>query len=86
MTCQDCSPSRLRLEYIKVGYNKVGDIGRRLRQTARLMVGQPDYDNYLAHTTKFHPDATPMSPTEFFRNREDRRFGGGAATGGFKCC
>lgn len=76
MTCLECSPSRLRL----------GDIGRRLRQTARLMVGQPDYDNYLAHWTKFHPEATPMTPKEFFRNREDRRFGGGAETGGFRCC
>ncbi len=76
MTCQECSPSRLRF----------GDIARRLRQTARLMVGQPDYDVYLAHWVKFHPDEIPMNPTEFFRNREDRRFGGGVETGGFRCC
>ena len=78
MTCLDCSPSRLRL--------KLGEIGRGLKQTARLMVGQPDYDTYLAHWAKVHPDETPMNPTEFFRNREDRRFGGGTATGGFRCC
>jgi uncharacterized short protein YbdD (DUF466 family) len=76
MTCLECSPSRLRF----------GDIARRLRQTARLMVGQPDYENYLAHRAKLHPDEVPMSPTEFFRNREDRRFGGGVETGGFRCC
>jgi uncharacterized short protein YbdD (DUF466 family) len=76
MTCLECSPSRLRL----------GDIGRRLRQTARLMVGQPDYDTYLAHRAKSHPDEAPMSPKEFFRNREDHRFGGGVSTGGFRCC
>lgn len=74
MTCQECSPSRLRL------------FTKRVRQTASLMVGQPDYDNYLAHWAKFHPDEIPMTRTEFFRNREDRRFGGGVATGGFRCC
>ncbi|WP_294541763.1 YbdD/YjiX family protein [uncultured Rhodoblastus sp.] len=76
MTCQDCSPPRLSF----------GEFGRRLRQTARLMVGQPDYENYVAHSAKLHPDLIPMTRTEFFRNREDRRFGGGTDTGGFRCC
>ena len=73
MTCLECSPSRLRL------------IGQRLRQTAALMVGQPDYDAYLAHVSRTHPDQAPMNRTEFFRNREDRRFGVGN-NGGFRCC
>jgi uncharacterized short protein YbdD (DUF466 family) len=50
------------------------------------MCGQPDYDAYRAHWVSNHPDETPMTRTEFFRNREDRRFGGGVATGGFRCC
>jgi uncharacterized short protein YbdD (DUF466 family) len=50
------------------------------------MVGQPDYDTYLAHWAKSHPDEIAMTRTEFFRNREERRFGGGADTGGFRCC
>jgi uncharacterized short protein YbdD (DUF466 family) len=50
------------------------------------MCGQPDYDNYLAHFSRTHPDDKPMNRTEFFRNREDRRFGGGVQTGGFRCC
>jgi len=49
------------------------------------MVGQPDYENYVAHTALVHPDQTPMTPTEFFRNREDRRFGVGN-NAGFRCC
>ena len=37
MNCPECSPSRLK------------GFARKLRQTANLMVGQPDYDTYLAH-------------------------------------
>jgi uncharacterized short protein YbdD (DUF466 family) len=78
MICLDCSPSRLK------GIGR--DVGRKLRQTASLMIGQPDYEAYLAHWTLNHPGVAAMSRTEFFRNREDRRFGGGIATGGFRCC
>jgi uncharacterized short protein YbdD (DUF466 family) len=52
--------------------------------TARLMVGLPSYDAYLAHMAGTHPDQTPMSYAEFFRNRQDARFGSGS--GGFRCC
>jgi uncharacterized short protein YbdD (DUF466 family) len=69
----ECSPSRLK------GFT------RKLRQTVNLMVGQPDYENYLAHRVTNHPGETPMTPTEFFRNREDRRFGVGNNSG-FRCC
>lgn len=76
MTCQDCGPSRL---------DRLGRFARKLRQTASLMCGQPDYDNYLAHFARAHPDEAPMTRTEFFRNREDRRFGVGNHAG-FRCC
>jgi Uncharacterized small protein len=49
----------------------------------RLMVGQPPYEAYLAHMARNHPGATPMTRVEFFRNREQARFGG---AGGGKCC
>ena len=75
MTCLDCSPSRLKL----------GAFARKFRQTVNLMVGQPDYENYVAHTARVHTDQTPMTATEFFRNREDRRFGVGN-NAGFRCC
>ncbi|GJE28714.1 YbdD/YjiX family protein [Methylobacterium organophilum] len=52
---------------------------------ARLMVGQGDYGAYVAHIAKTHPDQTPMTEREFFRNRENARFGVGN-TGGFRCC
>ena len=55
----------------------------QLRMMARLMVGQPPYEAYLAHMTRHHPDEQPMSRIAFFRNREQARFGG---AGGGKCC
>ncbi|MDQ8756598.1 YbdD/YjiX family protein [Sphingosinicella sp. LHD-64] len=55
----------------------------RLRATARLMVGQPDYGAYLAHMAAHHPERAPMTRVEFFRDREQARYG---ARGGGRCC
>ncbi|MDP5241051.1 CstA-like transporter-associated (seleno)protein [Uliginosibacterium sp. 31-16] len=63
-------------------FNDLAKLGKYLGETALLMVGQPDYDAYVQHTRLKHPDRTPMSYAEFFRNREDARFGGAVG----KCC
>ena len=47
------------------------------------MVGMPDYDNYVEHMQKTHPDQPGMSYEVFFRERQDARYGGKA---GPKCC
>ena len=52
---------------------------------ARLMVGQGDYAAYADHIRRTHPDRSPMTAVEFFRNRENARFGVGN-TSGFRCC
>jgi len=57
--------------------------GKDARRTASLMIGQPDYEAYVAHARATHPDQPPMDRTAFFRLHEARRFGAG---GGFKCC
>lgn len=54
-----------------------------LRETALLMVGQPSYAAYLEHMAKRHPGRQPMSRVEFFRDRENTRYGG---KGGGRCC
>ncbi len=54
----------------------------RLAETARLMVGMPDYDAYCRHMADHHPDRTPMTRAEFFRNRQQARYG----SGGGRCC
>jgi uncharacterized short protein YbdD (DUF466 family) len=43
-------------------------------RTARLMVGVPDYDAYLAHQGRAHPNQPAMSYAEFFRNRQQARY------------
>ncbi len=60
-----------------------GRWGKEARRTASLMIGQPDYDAYVAHSRANHPDQSPLDRTAFFRLHEARRFGAG---GGFKCC
>ncbi len=55
----------------------------RLKQMAAMMVGMPDYDAYLAHMRQHHPDQLPMNPTQFFRERQEARYGG---RNGGKCC
>ena len=57
--------------------------GRYLGQSMRLMVGLPEYDTYLAHMEREHPDQRPMSYEEFFRERQEARYGSGRSGG---CC
>ncbi|MPT48982.1 MAG: YbdD/YjiX family protein [Sphingobium sp.] len=55
----------------------------RWAEMMRLMVGQPHYESYVQHMARHHPDRTPMNRTEFFRNREQARYGG---KGSGRCC
>ncbi len=60
-------------------------VGTGLIKTARLMVGVPDYDAYVAHRKAAHPGEPVMSFEEFFRERQQSRYG---ANGGkiSRCC
>ena len=64
--------------------DELGKLGAYLGQTARLMVGLPDYDNYLSHMQVNHPDQPVMSYEEFFRERQDARYGGKGRIA--RCC
>lgn len=55
---------------------ELSKLGAYLGQTARLMVGLPDYDYYLNHMQITHPEQTVMSYKEFFRERQEARYGG----------
>ncbi|MGE0665366.1 MAG: YbdD/YjiX family protein [Sphingomonadales bacterium] len=54
-----------------------------LARAARLMVGLPDYDLYVLHRRIHHPDEPVMTREQFFRDRQDRRYGGGGIS---RCC
>jgi len=53
-----------------------------VRETANMMIGIPSYEAYLAHMASRHPDVPPMTEIEFFRNRQEARYGAGRAG----CC
>lgn len=64
-------------------------LGARLRRawelaarTARLAVGVPDYEAYVAHVRLRHPQHEPMSREAFFRERLAARY----ARGRSRCC
>jgi uncharacterized short protein YbdD (DUF466 family) len=65
------------------------DLSRRiaatLRQGARLMIGQGDYDAYAAHRRANHPDEPVMTREEFFLERQACRFGAGGRSA-LRCC
>ena len=58
---------------------------RRAKQTGRLMVGVPDYDNYVEHRQTTHPGEPIMSYEEFFRERQLSRYTGANGKIG-RCC
>jgi uncharacterized short protein YbdD (DUF466 family) len=43
-------------------------------KTARLMVGIPDYQTYVAHRQTNHPGQRIMTYEEFFRERQAARY------------
>lgn len=65
--------------------DRLSSAGRCLCDSARLMVGMPNYDAYVAHMALTHPGQPPMTYEQFFRDRQDARYGGGGK-GGFRCC
>lgn len=54
----------------------------KARASARLAVGVPDYEAYLAHLRRHHPEREPPSYASFFRERQDARYGKGRV----RCC
>jgi uncharacterized short protein YbdD (DUF466 family) len=53
-------------------------------QTARLMVGVPDYETYVSHRRTNHSGQPIMSYAEFFRERQQARYAVG--NGRFRGC
>ena len=53
-------------------------------RTARLMVGIPDYETYVAHRQANHPTEPIMTYEEFFRDRQQARYA--VAKGRMRAC
>ncbi len=56
-------------------YNTLTLTFRHLTQSLRLMVGVPEYGTYVEHMKSVHPDRTIMTYEEFFRERQEARYG-----------
>ncbi|MES2179723.1 MAG: YbdD/YjiX family protein [Gemmatimonadota bacterium] len=54
----------------------------RVAAIIRRIIGVPDYDAYLAHARKCHPERAPMTNAEFQRDTLVRRY----STPGNRCC
>ena len=65
-------------------FENLAKAGKYLGQAARLMVGVPDHDTYVQHMRLTHPEQTPMSYEEFYRERVEARYGG--KNGSSRCC
>jgi uncharacterized short protein YbdD (DUF466 family) len=63
----------------------VSSVAAGLARTARLMVGVPDYEAYVAHRLAQHPGEPVMTYEAFFIERQSSRYG---ANGGkiSRCC
>ena len=57
---------------------------KRMQQSFRLMVGVPDYQTYLEHMAKHHPDLEAMDSKTFYRYCVDARYP--SAANGMKKC
>jgi len=51
-------------------------------QTARLIIGVPDYGTYVEHMRAHHPELPVMSYEAFFQERMEARY----RSGGGRCC
>lgn len=58
---------------------------QRLRHAIRILhriIGAPDYEGYLAHARRCHPDRPPLGRDEFVRQRLEDRY----SRPGSRCC
>jgi uncharacterized short protein YbdD (DUF466 family) len=76
--------SQKELIFSPKNWSRIATLWQRLQQSFRLMVGVPDYENYLAHMQQHHPDLTPMDAKTFYRYCVDARYP--SAAGGMKKC
>jgi uncharacterized short protein YbdD (DUF466 family) len=53
-----------------------------IARAMRAIIGVPDYDLYVSHVRKCHPDRVPISRDDFIRDRLDARY----ARPGSRCC
>ncbi|WP_235281613.1 YbdD/YjiX family protein [Thermoactinomyces daqus] len=56
---------------------------RKIANVLNEIAGVPNYERYLEHFRKAHPDETPLTEAEFHRRAIDEKYGGGSIR---RCC
>ena len=65
--------------------SRVRSIAARLRAALAILhriIGAPDYDGYVAHASRCHPDQALLSRDEFVKQRLEDRY----SRPGSRCC
>lgn len=57
-------------------FNDLVKAGKYLGQVALMLIGIPDYDNYVQHMRSNHTQQPIMTYEEFFRECQQERYGG----------
>ena len=55
---------------------------RRVLRVVRTMIGEPDYDRYVAHMREHHPGCEIASRDEFMQQRMESKY----SKPGTRCC
>ena len=58
------------------------DFTSRVRNVVRRVVGVPDYDAYVRHVRRHHPEAVPMPPDAFISQCWEEKY----SRPGHRCC
>ena len=66
--------------------NIAKSVWKKSCQSARLMVGIPDYEEYLKHMKECHPNHKIMSEAEFCKRATEMRYPSGSNGGKMKKC
>lgn len=62
--------------------NSVGDRIRKTLAVVRRIIGVPDYDHYVAHMEKHHPECALLSRDAFMKERTTAKY----TVPGSRCC
>jgi uncharacterized short protein YbdD (DUF466 family) len=54
----------------------------RIARVIRRVIGVPDYERYVAHVRRAHPDCVPLTQEQFAKDALTRRY----ETPGNRCC
>lgn len=66
--------SQKHLIFSPRNWSRIALLWQNLQKSFRLMVGVPDYENYLRHMQQHDPDLTPMDAKTFYRHCVDARY------------